>query len=144
LSRPSRFSDAIDAGSPPRSAPPSFTPATGSPIAPADISLLEQINRENIRVIASALPSIVRISATMAVDPRAEMSGNFTRLPFPFERHDATPVSEVAYGSGVVLKKDGYIVTNRRTRSRSRFSCRIIVFFRPPSCRPTRASTLRC
>jgi serine protease Do len=101
-----------DAGSPPRSAPPSFTPATGSPIAPADISLLEQINRENIRVIASALPSIVRISATMAVDPRAEMSGNFTRLPFPFERHDATPVSEVAYGSGVVLKKDGYIVTN--------------------------------
>jgi serine protease Do len=89
-----------------------FTPPTGSQVPPADISLLEQINRENIRVIGSALPSIVRISSTVAVDPRQELAGNLTHIPFPFERHDATPFSEVAYGSGVVLKKNGYIVTN--------------------------------
>ncbi len=99
------------ADSPPPAAP-SFAPTTGSPIAPGDITLLEQINRENIRVITSALPGIVRISATIAVDPRAEMAGNLTHIPFPFERHDASPFSEVAYGSGVILKKDGYIVTN--------------------------------
>ena len=97
---------------PPPAFSSSFTPTTGSSIAPGDISLLDQINRENIHVINSALPSIVRISATIAVDPRAELAGNLTHLPFPFERHDSTPFSEVAYGAGVVLKKDGYIVTN--------------------------------
>jgi len=96
----------------PQASPAQFTPATGSQVAPEDISLLEQINRENIRVIGSALPSIVRISSTIAVDPRQEMAGNLTHIPFPFERHDATPFSEVAYGAGVILKKNGYIVTN--------------------------------
>ncbi len=72
-------------------APAPFTPATGSQVAPQDISLLEQINRENIHVIGSALPGIVRISSTIAVDPRQEMAGNLTHIPFPFERHDTTP-----------------------------------------------------
>jgi len=93
-------------------APARFTPTTGSQVASGDISILEQINRENIHVIGSALPSIVRISATIAVDPRQELAGNLTHIPFPFERHDSTPFSEVAYGAGVILKKDGYIVTN--------------------------------
>ena len=90
----------------------SFRPATGSMVPTEDISLLEQINRENIRVINAALPSIVRISATVAVDPREELAGNLTHIPFPFERHDSTPFSEVAYGAGVVIKKEGLIVTN--------------------------------
>jgi len=90
----------------------SFIPATGNRVPPEDISLLEQINRENIRVINSALPSIVRISATVAIDPRQELAGNLTHIPFPFERRDSTPFSEVAYGAGVVLRKDGLIVTN--------------------------------
>jgi serine protease Do len=90
----------------------SFKPATGSTVPPEDISLLEQINRENIRVINAALPSIVRISATVAVDPRQELAGNLTHIPFPFEHHDSTPFSEVAYGAGVVIKKEGLIVTN--------------------------------
>ncbi len=100
--------------SPQRGADASFHPASGSDIPPADISLLEQINRENIRVIDSALPSLVRISATMAIDPRGVETGNPTRLPFEFERRpfNSAPLNEVAYGSGVVIKKDGYIVTN--------------------------------
>jgi serine protease Do len=93
-------------------APARFTPATGSQVAPADISMLEQINRENVHVIGTAMPGIVRISSTIAVDPRQEMAGNLTHIPFPFERHDSTPFSEVAYGAGVILKKNGYIVTN--------------------------------
>jgi serine protease Do len=90
----------------------SFTPATGSSVPSGDIGLLEQINRENIRVINSALPGIVRISATVAVDPRQELAGNLTHIPFPFEHHDSTPFSEVAYGAGVIIRKDGLIVTN--------------------------------
>lgn len=90
-----------------------FTPATGPAIAPGDVPLLEQINRENIRVINFALPSLVRISATITVDSRPEMMGNAVRhTPFPFERRQTTPSSEVAYGAGVIIKKDGLIVTN--------------------------------
>jgi len=86
----------------------SFTPATGAPIAAGEVPLLEQINRENIRVISSALPSLVRISATMAVSPSTQSRS----ASFPFERHQTTPFSEVAYGAGVILGKDGLIVTN--------------------------------
>jgi serine protease Do len=98
------------------SAPPSstaiFTPATAPAIAPGDVPLLEQINRENIRVVNSALPSLVRISATMAVNPHPDPAGNAAHIPFPFEHRQTTPFSEVAYGAGVVIRKDGLIVTN--------------------------------
>jgi serine protease Do len=104
----------------PQDAPPShgssssFTPPSGSTVSPGDISLLEQINRENVRVIDSALPSLVRISARLAVDPRSLLSGNSLH---PFEEFERRPtnsaqLNEVAYGSGVVIKKNGYIVTN--------------------------------
>jgi serine protease Do len=92
----------------------SFTPATGGEISSSDVSLLEQINHENVRVIGSALPSLVRISAMVAVDPRSGTADNATRLPFNFERHPASSsqLNEVAYGAGVIIKKNGYIVTN--------------------------------
>jgi serine protease Do len=94
----------------PSAAAGSFTPTTGGTIAPGDVPLLEQINRENIHVISSVLPSLVRISATVAADPRMD-AGNGPS-PFPFRRRETTPFSEVAYGAGVVIKKDGLIVTN--------------------------------
>jgi serine protease Do len=86
----------------------SFTPTTGAPIAAGDVPLLEQINRENVRVISSALPSLVRISATMAINPTTQSHS----ASFPFEHHEATPFSEVAYGAGVIMGKDGLIITN--------------------------------
>jgi serine protease Do len=91
-----------------------FTPETHGLVSPEEVPLLEQINRENIRVTAAALPSIVRISATHDEDPRLELFGR--ELPFPLpgapgRRRSAEP-SETAYGSGVVISKDGYIVTN--------------------------------
>ena len=101
-----------------QAAPPavssSFTPATGSGISASDVNLLEQINRENVKVINSALPSLARISATVAIDPRSGMSANPIRLPFPFDRRPSNhaQLNETAYGAGVIIKKDGYIVTN--------------------------------
>jgi serine protease Do len=86
----------------------SFTPATGPAVAAGDVPLLEQIDRENIRVISSALPCLVRISATIPVDPATPSRG----ASFPFERHQTVPFSEVAYGAGVIIGRDGLIVTN--------------------------------
>lgn len=83
-----------------------FTPQTHRLISPEDVPLLEQINRENERVVAAAAPSIVRITAMGPVDPHAQIFGN---LPFlPRGLHSTMP----AYGSGVIISKDGYIVTN--------------------------------
>jgi serine protease Do len=88
----------------------SFTPLTGPAIAAGDVPLLEQINRENIRVISSALPCLVRISATMMVNPATPSRG----ASFPFEHHENqySPFSAVAYGAGVIIGRDGLIVTN--------------------------------
>jgi serine protease Do len=97
-------------------APVAFSPDTHGLVSPEEVPLLEQINRENTRVIASALPGIVRVSATHPEDPRMEFFGR--QLPFSFpttpdqdRRHSSMP-SDTSYGSGVIINKDGYIVTN--------------------------------
>jgi len=91
-----------------------FTPETRSLVSPDEVPLLEQINRENIKVVSAALPGIVRITATRSVDPRMSFFGN--NLPFQFHfgpgASRPSPQNEPAFGSGVIISRDGYIVTN--------------------------------
>lgn len=87
-----------------------FIPRTKPLISAGDVPLLEQIDEENTRVVAAAMPSIVRITAIVPVDPHAQLFGD---LPFkipglPPGVHTTMP----AYGSGVIISRDGYIVTN--------------------------------
>jgi serine protease Do len=90
-----------------------FTPRTRPLISSDDVPLLEQINRENARVVAAAIPSIVRITAMSAVDPHARLFGD---LPFKIPFGPTVPhgfrATEPSFGSGVIISKDGYIVTN--------------------------------
>jgi serine protease Do len=95
-------------------APVAFAPDTRGLVSPEEVPLLEQINRENTRVSAAALPSIVRISVTHTEDPRMELFGR--ELPFPFsvkpgQRHPALQ-GDTSFGSGVIIDKGGLIVTN--------------------------------
>ena len=100
---------AVDAA-PASDHPASFMPQTRRLVSPEEVPLLEQINRENEKVVAAATPSVVRITAMTAVDMHAQLFGN---LPFNFPGlqhgfHPAVP----SYGSGVIISKDGYVVTN--------------------------------
>jgi len=87
-----------------------FTPRTEPLVSSEEVPLLEQIDRENERVVAAATPSIVRITAVGPVDPHAQLLGD---LPFkipgmPKGYRSIMP----SYGSGVIISRDGYVVTN--------------------------------
>ena len=61
-------------------------------------------------MVASATPSIVRITATVEADPHADLFGDFPfKIPgIPHGMKTMMP----SYGSGVIISRDGYIVTN--------------------------------
>ncbi|MCE0482634.1 MAG: trypsin-like peptidase domain-containing protein [Methylacidiphilales bacterium] len=92
--------------------PVDFTPETRGKLSTDDVPLLEQIDRENERVVASALPSMVRITATQPTDPKMKFFGKDFPFKLPFNNPHEIPTEEPAFGSGVIISKDGYIVTN--------------------------------
>src|ERR1700761_7954200 len=58
----------------PLTSPVAFVPETHSPITSQDVPLLDQINQENIKVVAAVSPSVVRISSMKQPDPRMQFS----------------------------------------------------------------------
>ncbi len=82
-----------------------FHPRTKPLVSSDEIPLLEQIDRENEKVVAAATPSIVRIIAITPIDPHGQMFGD---LPFkipgmPHNPHSTAP----SYGSGEIISRDG-------------------------------------
>lgn len=94
--------------------PIAFKPPSGSLFSSEQVPLLEQINRENIKVASAAMPSIVRVTSSRPADPHLQLFGNKT--PFSFHFGPGAPhnlmLNEPSYGSGVIISRDGYVVTN--------------------------------
>jgi serine protease Do len=89
-----------------------FRPEMRRLVSSEQIPLLEQIDRENVRVVSAALPSVVRIIASRPNDPRVKLFGNKIPFQLPFSPHGQMDADDTAYSSGVILSKDGYILTN--------------------------------
>ena len=87
-----------------------FVPQTRPLVSSQEVPLLEEINRENAKVVGAAMPSIVRVTALVEADPHAQLFGDFPfKLPgLPHGVRTQMP----SYGSGVIISRDGYIVTN--------------------------------
>ena len=90
--------------------PVSFDGPTHRLVSSSEIPLLEQIDRENEKVVSAVTSAVVRITAMSPADAHAALFGGFPfKLPgLPHGTHPAVP----SYGSGVIISKDGYIVTN--------------------------------
>jgi serine protease Do len=92
--------------------PVTFRPEMRGLVSSDEVPLLEQIDRENVRVVNAALPSVVRIVASRPGDPRVKIFGNKIPFQLPFAPRESSDPDDTAYSSGVILSKDGYILTN--------------------------------
>ncbi len=74
-----------------------------------DLIYLDRINRAFVKLVNRSLPSIVQIDTkkTLSKDPHEGL----WNLPFRF-REPEMPWETAALGSGVIVSKDGYILTN--------------------------------
>jgi serine protease Do len=94
-------------------------PVKGLPIAPRDIPLLEQLNREYIRVAQAVMPGVVNLFTTKPLLPGITFGDETVIIPFPNipqkppakngRRHAP---KDNSMGSGVLISQEGHILTN--------------------------------
>jgi serine protease Do len=92
-----------------------FTPETKVPVLESDVPLLDRINQEYIRVTQSVLPSVVNVSTSKKVERQANPFGDDPfGFPFPFQPapRPGGPQREFSLGSGVIISREGHLVTN--------------------------------
>lgn len=105
-----------------------YTPVTEPPVLAKDIPLLQQINREYVRVSQAVIPSVVNVLATRPAQASVDLGDG--PIPFmPAPNAPAVPVpsrpgkpgakkkapslpKEPSVGSGVIISKEGHIITN--------------------------------
>jgi S1-C subfamily serine protease len=84
-----------------------YTPATESAVKPSDVSLLEQLNEENTKLIESVAPAVVSINTTKVVSQRF-LSMDFFNGP----QWRQQQIQQAGLGSGVIVSMEGHVITN--------------------------------
>jgi serine protease Do len=80
-----------------------YTPAEGPRIDPKDVQVLTALDAEYSRVVAAVVPSVVSITSSRRVPAQDPMELFFGR---------GQPRGQQAQGSGVIVSKEGHILTN--------------------------------
>lgn len=93
-----------------------YTPATAPPLAASDVPRLAGTDEEYARLVDAVLPSVVSITSQRVGQTR---SGRISAFDLLLGNRDARvqPV-ETSLGSGVIVSKEGHIVTNHHVTER--------------------------
>ncbi|MDQ3622745.1 MAG: trypsin-like peptidase domain-containing protein, partial [Verrucomicrobiota bacterium] len=81
-----------------------YTPAAGPKLGPAELPRLSALDEETSRLVEAVVPSVVSVTSAR----RVRMVDPFQRLFGPRREQLRT-----ALGSGVIISKEGHILTNR-------------------------------
>ncbi|HET6408634.1 MAG TPA: trypsin-like peptidase domain-containing protein [Chthoniobacteraceae bacterium] len=93
----------------PGSKPAKYTPATAAPLERADVPRLAGTDEEYAKLVDAVMPSVVSITSQ-----RVTNQGSTRATPFELlfgNRVGNQPV-ETSLGSGVIVSKEGHIITN--------------------------------
>lgn len=94
-----------------RHRPEKYTVADAPYLNAADVNVLAAMSRQRVLLAKAVVPSVVSITSTRATRGKAPANDPLFRLFHPQMRQpDAAP--DGAQGSGVIVSKEGHIVTN--------------------------------
>jgi len=94
----------------------SYTPGTATNLSPKDVQILSSIDHEYTTLVAAVVPSVVSITTSKRVQ------AGYTFDPYEFLFHhrlQGVPREQnrVSLGSGVIVSKEGHIITNNHVVS---------------------------
>ena len=96
-----------------RRAPEKFTPATTSKLKLDDVKILSAIDAEYSKLVESVVPSVVSITSSRTVMQLAPQTiGDFIA-----GRQRSQKTRSTSLGSGVIVSKEGHILTNQHVIS---------------------------
>ena len=102
-----------DSGTGPRKrTPDKFTGSDTPAIDLRDVDVLAAVSRQQIKLASAVIPSVVSIRTQKNVRPRQGMRDPWTEMFERFMSRDGQNRVQQALGSGVIVSKEGHIVTN--------------------------------
>jgi len=87
-----------------------YTPAEGPGIDPKDVQVLSALDTEYTRLVQAVVPSVVSITSSRHLAQRPTIID-----PFEFlfrNRRPRPPQEQIQLGSGVIVSREGHILTN--------------------------------
>src|SRR5437763_9497064 len=99
-----------------RNAPEKYTLASSPNVDPKQVASLEALNRERRALVSAVVPSVVAVKTTkkIAIERQNQLDpfGFFFGRPRGFQSPNDDALVQNSLGSGVIVTKEGHIITN--------------------------------